>query len=86
MQIHFTRHAEEKFEVLARHGWAIDRKKVEDTMHTPAHLDHSRSPLTIAQADLDEHHVLRVVYRQEGNTAVVITFYPGRKSQYATHT
>ena len=29
-----------------------------------------------------ELHVLRVVYRMEGDTPVVITFYPGRRERY----
>jgi len=82
MQIRFTRHAEEKFNVLARHGWNISRDKVEETVQSSVILDYSRSPLVIAQSPLDENHVLRVVYKQEEGIRVVITFYPGRKNQY----
>lgn len=84
MQIRFTRHAEDKFAMLARHGWRIARVKVEATVRAPEFIDYSREPLIIAQTDLDETHVLRVVYRgEEEGTAIIITFYPGRKSQYA---
>ena len=82
MQIRFTQHAEEKFYVLMRHGWNISREKVEETVQNSVVLDHSRRPLVIAQSSLDERHVLRVVYKQDEGVAVVITFYPGRKSQY----
>jgi hypothetical protein len=36
----------------------------------------------IAQARISDTHVLRVVYREEGDERVVITFYPGRRSRY----
>jgi hypothetical protein len=36
----------------------------------------------IAQKRLTEGYVLRVVYRMEGEDAVVITFYPGRRERY----
>ena len=83
MEIRFSQHAQDKFEVLARHGWKIEQSTVETTAQNPSALDHSRTPLIIAQSSLDETHVLRVVYRQEGSLILIITFYPGRKSQYA---
>jgi hypothetical protein len=36
----------------------------------------------IAQRRINERHVLRVIYRQEGEDLVVITFYPGRRERY----
>ena len=36
----------------------------------------------IAQKRITERHVLRVIYRQEGENQVVITFYPGRRERY----
>ena len=80
--IRFSWHAENKFEVLARHGWPIDRVTVENAVQNPETLDHSRDPLVIAQTTLDVAHVLRVVYRKEGQNILIITFYPGRKNQY----
>lgn len=82
MQIRFTKHADKKFEVLRKHGVVILRDKVISTVNEPILLDHSRSPLVIAQAPLDKTHVLRVVYKYQAGIAVIITFYPGRKSQY----
>lgn len=83
MEIRFTHHAERKFEVLARHGVHISRAKVIDTLRNPQRVDTvSRKPLVVAQGDFDVARVLRVVYKVEHGTMVVITFYPGRKSQY----
>lgn len=83
MRVRFTKHAEEKFEVLKRHGVSVSRKQVIDTVENPALVDTvSRSPLRIAQGDFDARRVLRVVYRVEYGTMMIITFYPGRKSEY----
>ena len=82
MRIRFTKHALEKFIVLQRHGVAIPRNKVLRTVLAPDTIDYRRIPLLIAQSNLDSTHVLRVVFKDEGTTRIVITFYPGRKSQY----
>lgn len=83
MEIRFTHHAERKFDILERHGVQISHEKVIDTLRNPTRVDTtSRKPLIIAQSDFDERRVLRVVYKVEHDTMVVITFYPGRKSQY----
>ncbi len=84
MRIIFTRHAEEKFQVLEHHGVRVPRHKVEETVRSPEHVDYSRKPLVIAQISLDEEHVLRVVYKEEEGDRIIITFYPGRRSQYGS--
>jgi hypothetical protein len=82
MKIRFSKHARQKFEVLARHGVVISKKKVIQTIELPTYIDYSRIPLLIAQGDLDKNHVLRVVYKKENSELFIITFYPGRKLQY----
>ena len=82
MRIVFSKHADNKFEVLARHGWKIERSKVEEAVQDPVTLDYSRLPLIIVQTSLDETHVFRVVYREDGDVIFIITFYPGRITQY----
>ena len=82
MNIKFTKHAEEKFGVLGRHGVKISTGQVLNTIKNPNKLDYTRKPLIIAQSAFDKRRVLRVVYKIEKNVILVITFYPGRKSQY----
>ena len=82
MKVRFTKHAQEKFAVLKRHGLKVSKKQVIDTVQHPARIDYSRLPLLIAQGGFDKTRVLRVVYKTEQNAILVITFYPGRKSQY----
>lgn len=78
----FTEHAKRKFAVLRRHGIHIEREAVIDAVEHPESIDHSRSPLRIAQTTLDTAHVLRVVYRIVKHHRIIITFYPGRLHQY----
>ncbi|MBI2122056.1 MAG: DUF4258 domain-containing protein [Candidatus Sungbacteria bacterium] len=80
--IYFTAHAKDKFEILKRHGVFIIRRQVLDAVLCPEIVDNSRAPLKIVQRQFDETRVLRVVYREERRTKIIITFYPGRKSQY----
>lgn len=82
MQIRFTAHALHKFSILRKHGFSVSKNRVIGAVEKPDKVDYSRLPLLIAQANFDERRVLRVVYRTEGDTIVIITFYPGRKSQY----
>lgn len=83
MKIRFTRHATRKFAILRDHGVDVSAQQVEQTLRHPNKVDSvSRSPLIIAQGPFDARRVLRVVYKVEHDTMVVITFYPGTKSQY----
>ena len=78
----FTHHAVEKFRVLKRHGFVVSRAQVLDAVRKPDRVDYSRLPLIIAQGQIDRTHVLRVVYRVDGDNIKIITFYPGRTKQY----
>ena len=83
MKIRFTNHAERKFGILERHGVVVSHERVVQIIRNPTRLDaETRAPLLIAQGPFDERRVLRVVYKIENDMIHVITFYPGRKSQY----
>lgn len=82
MQIYFTKHAQVKLDVLQRHHFPVSLDQVKDAVSNPDLVDESRLPLLIAQKSIDQTHVLRVVYRQEGETKIIITFYPGRNKQF----
>ena len=79
---HFTKHALEKFGILKRHGFVVSKNIVIKTVNSPETIDHSRSPLRIAQRNFDKTHVLRVVYKEDNGNKIIITFYPGRRTQY----
>ena len=84
--VRYTRHARDKFELLARYGVNVSPTIVEDTIRNPDMTvpDPSGGGRTIAQRRISDRHVLRVVYRREEHVAVVITFYPGRRNRYET--
>ena len=78
----YTRHAEEKFELLKRHGFEVTRNQVEETLTGPDVVIDQGKGRMIAQKGISKRHVLRVIYRQEGEDLVVITFFPGRRERY----
>jgi len=78
----YTRHARDKFGILERHGFEVTLEQVEATVLQPEKTFPQAGGRRIAQKAITESHVLRVVYRMEGDTPVVITFYPGRRERY----
>ncbi|MEK7618419.1 MAG: DUF4258 domain-containing protein [Patescibacteria group bacterium] len=80
MEVHFTKHAREKFKILANHKFS--EEQIDDAVKNPDFIDYDRLPLFIAQKRLDNNHVLRVVYKVQKSTKIIITFYPGRRKQY----
>ena len=82
MVVHFTKHAEEKFKILKRHGFDVSKILVSETVKNPDFINYSRWPIKIAQREFDKTRVLRVVYKQSDEIITIITFYPGRKTQY----
>ncbi|GIX46978.1 MAG: DUF4258 domain-containing protein [Candidatus Tectimicrobiota bacterium] len=82
MKVRYTRHAEQKFEVLRRHGFEVKKEPVEETLRQPQAVIPQERGRFIAQRTVSDRHLLRVVYREEGETKVVITFYPVRRERY----
>ena len=82
MNIRFTTHAESKFSLLEEFGVSISRAQVEEVVKEPAKVEESRKNRKVAQAPLDDAHVLRVVYEESGDELVVVTFYPARRERY----
>lgn len=83
MKLKFTKHALNKFKYLSDVGVDVSRQLVKDILDKPLHTDVvSDFPNKIASGRLDESHISRIVYREEGVTMVIITFYPARKGRY----
>ena len=80
--IYFTKHAQDKFDILEKHKFFVSKEQVIEAIENPEEIDRSRLPLLIAQKKFDKLHVLRVVYKQEESLIKIITFYPGRSKQY----
>ena len=80
-KVRFTRHAKDKFEVVRRYGYDVDREKVVETVLSPDRLD-ERGDQRLAIKVLDENYALKVVYEVRKGYLVVITFYPVRRDRY----
>lgn len=81
--IEYTRRARAKFEILKRYGFEVTPEQVEETVLYPERVIPQSGERFIAQRTISSRHVLRVVFRQQGKSRVVITFYPGRRERYA---
>ena len=83
MNIVYTKHAKAKFELLERHGFAVTEAQVADTVLNPDRvIAEEGEERALAQKRISDTHLLRVIYRREGEDLVVITFYPGRRARY----
>jgi hypothetical protein len=81
-KIVYGTHAEEKFEILKRHGVVVSKRQVRETLRKPEKVDEGFRGRKVAQRKISEKHVLRVVYEETQKELVVVTFYPGRRSRY----
>lgn len=84
MKIIYTKHAEmDKFVLFKKRGINLTKRRIKDVIKNPDHIDEiSDIPNIIASKDLNKKHVLRVVYRIQGDIIKVITFYPAEKGRY----
>ncbi|RJP20177.1 MAG: DUF4258 domain-containing protein [Candidatus Omnitrophota bacterium] len=80
--IRFTKHAEEKFLLLAKHGCMITRSQVLEILRNPERVIDGYKGRHIAQGNHDQDHVLRIVYEDTELEITVVTFYPARSSRY----
>ncbi|MCX7001555.1 MAG: DUF4258 domain-containing protein [Candidatus Sumerlaeota bacterium] len=83
IEIELTNHCLLKIDILAKHGVSISKELIIDIINNPTKTESGYKNRIIAQKEIDETHVLRVVYEKELNKAKVITVYPGRRERYA---
>jgi len=81
-KILYGTHAEEKFEILKRHGVVISKRQFRETLRRPERVDEGFRGRKVAQRKISEKHVLRVVYQETQKELLFVTFYPGRRSRY----
>jgi hypothetical protein len=68
--IHFTKYAENKFEILNKYRVFLTREQVQDALNDPDRI-RKKGKYLAARKD-----GLKVVFSKEGNIKRVITFYP----------
>lgn len=83
MKIVYTKHLDKKLIDLRELGVIVAKHQIRSVLKSPLHLDNERDyPKMIATGKFDASHVLRVVYRIEGDIIIVITCYPTRIGRY----
>ena len=61
-KIVYGSHAEEKFELLRRHGFVVSKKQIRETLWKPDKIEEGFRGRKVAQRRISEKHVLRVIY------------------------
>jgi hypothetical protein len=79
--VYFTKHAEQKFADLAEIGFTVAKEQVIETIRNPDFVERNADP-PIAQKVISTKHLLRVVFVEEDDKIVVVTFYPRAKKRY----
>ncbi|MGD0638470.1 MAG: hypothetical protein ABSA72_10580 [Nitrososphaerales archaeon] len=81
MQVTFTRHAIDKFELLDKFGFKLSNEQVISVITTPDKTETNGSQ-TFSMKALDRELALRVVHERRKGIIVVITFYPVKRKKY----
>ncbi len=76
--IHFTKHAEEKFDILRKHKVFVTKERVREALGAPDVKDETKAPLLFVQKNdiAEPGRALRVCYKASSQGVNVITFYP----------
>jgi hypothetical protein len=61
-KIVYGSHAEEKSEILRRHGFIVTKRQIRETLRKPDKIDEGFRGRKCAQRRISEKHVLRVIY------------------------
>ena len=80
--LEFNPHSLLKIEILNSHSFSLSKEIVEDIIRFPDKIEDGYGDRLIAQRNLDDTHVLRVVYEMKQEKNLIITVYPGRRSRY----
>ena len=82
MDILYTEHAQFKFRILKQHGFSITKEQIGDIIRSPEQTVPGRRGCLVAQKQISETHMVRVIYEQQDDGIKVITFYPARRDRY----
>ena len=80
--IEFSLHSIQKIALLKKHSFEINIDDVIQTINNPEETHLGKWGRTIVQKNLDENHILRVIYDELNDKILVITCYPGRRKRY----
>ncbi len=80
-EIRWSEHARLKLNILNQRGIEISADLVTEIIQTPDTLS-EEGDKQIAQSQITDNLVMRVVYREFSAFILIITLYPGRRSRY----
>jgi hypothetical protein len=81
-KIVYGSHAEEKFEILRRHGFVVSKRQVRETLQRPERLKRALEGEKSRNGEFPRSMFYEVVYEEGQRQIKVVTFYPGRRSRY----
>lgn len=83
MKIVLTLHVlEEKIPLLKNLNWNVTKAKIRQTIKKPKWSGMTKYGQSTAMSLMDEDHILRVVFREEGGIIRVITVHIARRGTY----
>ena len=81
IRIQFTKHANEKFALLRKYGFTINKRDVMRIISKASRIDRKGTQL-LAIKEITSKYALRVVYEERKGIIIVITFYPVKREEY----
>ena len=82
MKVKLSDHVYDKLEILKERGFPIIENQVIDCLTNPDTILDGYRGRKIAQKNIDEKHLLRVVFEMKGDCLRAITVYPARRERY----
>jgi len=80
--VRLTAYARSKLSFLRTHGVHVEEADVIETVVEPDHVSRVRLGRWVAQRQMSERHLLRVIYEESLHERLVITVYPARRRRY----
>lgn len=83
VKIILTRHViEDKIPKIKSLGWIVTKSKIRRTIKNPKWKGTAYVNQETAMSLLDDNHILRVIFKREGDIITVITIHPARRGSY----
>lgn len=91
MKYYFTLHAKQKFELVEKAGFKLVPEQIISALEKPDRVEDRSDGTKISSQIIRKKYLVRVVWRKERDTIVIITFldpqissfaYPARRSDY----
>ena len=80
--IRITDHALRKLQEERERGFDVDEDLARQILLRPFQTVPARDQRTFAQSPIDDRHLLRILFEEEGEGLVIITVYIASRQQY----